>query len=1087
MMSWLVSFAATATYQFAANSPLQKGKWVRITVPKTGVYEISFSKLRELGFTDPKKVAVMGKGGPGLPLNFYTTDALTTRSFEDVPTNVAVAHLYNKLIFYAYGPEKITANQTGYKTNERMYHIRTDRNVYSDVSYYYLTDAQTPLMVSNKPTEDKSAAKLFDWGYTYDYREEDLMQGGIHTGQTFWGRKIEPDKYYTEERTYKYCVDTTSVYRMELALAKEEYGDFFIYFNNAIKEHSFSQSKAAVFSMMNDMSKTKLNVAEDGTGTLTLKYIMRGGYSPTKICNIDYEIISYPINLGLALNDESFTQQYMCFRNSNHNIVKHPAPAGCYVWDITNRATPQQLDVEDGYFYDDYYYHPEVVVFNPTRNLSQPTEYVEIENQNLHGLQAEGADMLIVTLPEWKEYADKIATLHREHDGMSVLVVTPQEIYNEFSYGMPDPMAVRCLTKMLYQSPNRPLKNVLFIGHITSDIRNINKIPGFKPGILAYTLKDAEVDQEQSCVMDFYGCMNDFYTYLRDQSTMLNAKISMGVGLLPITDKQEAENVVAKIEEYLNTEDFSNIANETMVISCLGDQNLHDTQAINFTQMMQDLEGAHFDSELDNTQLWMDGLGSEKVRDLITESIEHGKVFSVYIGHSGALGFGDFSNSDMLQLDNSELGFMFMAGCDLCAPDLSIKGIGDIGVLRSKRGLIGNVCATRPVISNHNEDLLRNFGNAMIVDGLGNPRTTNPTIGEVYSIAKTKSLNTSQSTYVLIGDPALRIPVATGRLSLTTDRAAYSSGEVVKVSGQVLNSEGEVDSEYNGYVTVKVAEPERKKSIASGVPDLMTREYPLTTVRGKVTAGVFEVSVPLTSVYDRYKSTADSTRTFTILAATHSAALRKSNSGRCSIAMAMEGSEPSADAIRDTEAPTLTLTHDPISGQLRVEAADDMALTPGIGAGRGVALTIDGKNYSLDGEVSKGVSTTYYEGYINTLRLSPETHQVTASAVDLAGNRSETTTLTIQNLAGMALKLTIDNEIAIETLGVDIKGTIRDGLVLIVTDREGNVMERQEISGAHADIDLTDLPIGSYRLAAREESIAGNKIFSNWVEFTVIK
>ena len=59
--------------------------------------------------------------------------------------------------------------------------------------------------------------------------------------------------------------------------------------------------------------------------------------------------------------------------------------------------------------------------------------------------------------------------------------------------------------------------------------------------------------------------------------------------------------------------------------------------------------------------------------------------------------------------------------------------------------------------------------------------------------------------------------------------------------------------------------------------------------------------------------------------------------------------------------------------------------------------------------------------------------------------------------------------------------------MLIVTDREGNVMVRQEISGAHADIDLTDLPIGSYRLAAREESIAGNKIFSNWVEFTVIK
>ena len=65
MLALLCASTAGAfnTSIYATQSKLSTGKWVKISIPENGVYEITYTELREMGFTNPSKVHVYGTGG----------------------------------------------------------------------------------------------------------------------------------------------------------------------------------------------------------------------------------------------------------------------------------------------------------------------------------------------------------------------------------------------------------------------------------------------------------------------------------------------------------------------------------------------------------------------------------------------------------------------------------------------------------------------------------------------------------------------------------------------------------------------------------------------------------------------------------------------------------------------------------------------------------------------------------------------------------------------------------------------------------------------------------------------------------------
>ena len=73
---------------YATQSKLATGRWVKITIPDNGVYEITYSELRKMGFSNPGKVHVYGVGGNRINEKLNGT-AVDTKEVIDIPASKA--------------------------------------------------------------------------------------------------------------------------------------------------------------------------------------------------------------------------------------------------------------------------------------------------------------------------------------------------------------------------------------------------------------------------------------------------------------------------------------------------------------------------------------------------------------------------------------------------------------------------------------------------------------------------------------------------------------------------------------------------------------------------------------------------------------------------------------------------------------------------------------------------------------------------------------------------------------------------------------------------------------------------------------
>jgi len=1090
---------ATTTYQFADTTPLATGNWMRISTAGSGIYEITYDELRAMGFPDPSKVAIYGLGGAQRGLNFLDTDG--NRILDDVIKPVRIMHANGKILFYAEGPEKISFSMTGSGSSRRGIHTRESRNIYSDTACYFLTDSHPIESIPEATVTDKEKFSTVNSGYAVVYHEKDLKQGNHRCGQLFWGENIQVGEPVLFDIQVPYAVSNSPcALNCDIAVMKNQNGNLNIKFNSAERLFSLSRSESQILNWTNVLSTNKLKVNSEHVGTGQLSFTAEGEYSKDEPLAIDYWTYTYPISLEYAADDPSFTQQYIAFAEHTTGW-KHYAPEGSLTWDISDPSAPIMLESDGKYFYKDNAGRSEcteAVVFNPSQRQKKiEPEYARVKNQDLHALKGEPIDMVIFTVPDMATYARRIAELHQSLDGQRVEVIDPQTVYNEFTSGNPDPMAFRMFAKMLFQNESHRLKNVLLLGPVYADYRNITGVENRPEGMIAFQQNPIKLDVVPSPVMDFYGIMTDS---IPSTNSFESATVSVGVGLLPINSPEEGELAVAKIKKYLEKEDYSGLVNESLSFSCAGDGNLHDNQAIRMGMLLQSYENNYFDSELAHRTIWLEATGNEKGNEQILNSINTGKLISVYYGHAGESGIGSFSVTDVINLKNKELGFLILAACDLCKPDLGTHGVGDMGVIRNEHGFAGVICATRSVMSNFNDALARNFASSMFMEGSGTGtiRKSSPTIGEVYARSKDITTNDSEQAYVLIGDPGLTIPIALGDIELTVAGGRYRAGDLVEVKGRVINSDGSTRADYNGYATVKLMEPERIIPATTTTGDngavtvirekITYNDFRLLTVKTEVKNGEFTVRLPLPAKSDDFLPSKGESAFLRILAGAYDPSTRSGTSGRSSVMLAEFGSTAADSAEKDDVAPILTLDYDNSLSVIKVEASDNAAMLPGVGMGAGITLSVDGTPLNLDGGHSDGVAVTSYTGYVSTARLESGSHTAVAYATDMAGNRSEIKNYTFVITDKSPIALSADKTIAIGNISFQLSSNEEDigVLNLIIADYKGNVVSDEYISGSTFEYDTTKIPAGIYRAAVRQKSAAGTQIRSNWVDFTVI-
>ena len=171
-----------AAKRYAEHSVLREGRWAKIRVAESGIYQLTSALVRQAGFTDINKVKLYGYGGN---LINETLDPKDLVEHDDLK-EVATCDVDGKRLFYARGPvswETETAD-------------RRTRNYYSNYGYYFLTED-----TSSEPAKvdyDTFVASFYPSpDFYHDIHEQDAFSW-YKGGRNFFGaQQVSQGSYMT--------------------------------------------------------------------------------------------------------------------------------------------------------------------------------------------------------------------------------------------------------------------------------------------------------------------------------------------------------------------------------------------------------------------------------------------------------------------------------------------------------------------------------------------------------------------------------------------------------------------------------------------------------------------------------------------------------------------------------------------------------------------------------------------------------------------------------------------------------------------------------------------------------------------------
>ncbi|MCF6213413.1 MAG: C25 family cysteine peptidase, partial [Flavobacteriaceae bacterium] len=260
---------------------------------------------------------------------------------------------------------------------------------------------------------------------------------------------------------------------------------------------------------------------------------------------------------------------------------------------------------------------------------------------------------MIISPPYLHKSAERLALLHQEHDGMQTLIVSPEEIYNEFSSGSQDVTAIRDFMRMLYKKDvfkNGPGYLLLF-GDGSFDYKdrvqeNTNIVP-------TYESQESLRETQSYVTDDYFGLLDD------DEGAYCAGVLDIGIGRFPVINEEEANSVIDKIENYIYKDQYNlhDWAETICFIADDGDNNLHFKQADK--QLASIVDTLH--PGLNINKIYSDaypkikvpgGYRFPEVNTKITSQVENGALILNYTGHGGLIGWSEEMILDVPMINN---------------------------------------------------------------------------------------------------------------------------------------------------------------------------------------------------------------------------------------------------------------------------------------------------------------------------------------------------------------------------------------------------------------------------------------------------
>ena len=859
-------FLGMGGYVFAQNradesSPLSSGRWVKISVDKSGLYTLSYDKLRQMGFSNPEAVGVYGHGG-----RLLSEDLQKASSVAGLPQVPLLRH-NNAIYFYGEG-----TTHWYYDTAQKCYRHVT--NHYTRLGYYLLSDAATPgplLMEERKPTASQAAPALTS---TYDalvLHERDIFSpkqsGRMLFGEPLMGgqpKRILVNLGHGEQAgnaikvNYAYMARPSTQGFFTLSLDGKELAKDPI---SLSEDHTSRDFLAGIYHFRPNVTATS------SSSNLALDASYRPAGENAYVDFLEF-IIEQRLHYTTGhqtdfrkVQEGSDALLYQVSGLPQDGIILATSPEGSLPYRVqttqsggTHSFTTQALDREG---------QPYNFLACSWQDAYTPNVVGEVANQNIHS--APIPDLIILSPEAFLSEAKRLAEYHRSVDGMQVLVVGETALFNEFNAGTPDATAYRLMAKYFYDrwmaahpGEKQSAQQLLLFGDGAADNRKISvhwESIGLQntPFLLTY--------QSSNSLNIYSYTTDDYFGYLRDGEDHLTngrKQLSIGIGRFPIRTLGEAKAAVDKTIRYAENGDPGVWKTRTLFLADNQDGYSHAKQANELTEIVEEIQ-----PELIVNKVYLDAFPKSTVNGLTTvptakrkllDAIDQGLLLVNYTGHGSPTAWTDeqiMTLPDVQRLSNKRLPLWITATCDFCPYDNSTTSAGEVAFLNDRGGASALFTTTRVVFDVPNQELNRYFLRTLFTQDKGGRLHQ---LGDVLRNAKNNAYASdtiNKLNFSLIGDPALRLKMPTHQVALLKINGkqpdpqkgiSLHALERVSLEGAIHDLGGTIDGNFNGTIAITVFDAEQISStLEENIPEYQESVYKFSEYPGIIYAGNAEV------------------------------------------------------------------------------------------------------------------------------------------------------------------------------------------------------------------------------------------------------
>ena len=811
-------------------SGFQNRTLYKFKIREEGIYKIDGRFLQsnisnvDLAGIDPSRIQLFNNGGRELARNIVgprpqglVENAILVNDGGDGSFDSG-----DYLLFYARGVEGWEFKPEKGRYEHYINHYTLDN------TYWLALDGQENGKRMTSIASTQAGGTVVE---TYQglYFNEEEMVIPLGSGMNWFGQNFAVNQF---DRTANLTIDlpnaiatANSRWRFRFAALNEGRHQFDINMNgNLVGSRAFSGRSdrgGAYIRMATDTSSfSTTNVLQPGGNSLQITYSHSSTFGQAYL---DWAELFYPASMRAVENELVFNVMpasgFQTYRVSNFS------ESDIKLFDVTDNANVQQVTggtLSAGSLTFTDFQQPTA----PKRYVAvSPSSYREpsaLERQEFTDLRnpALAAEYVIITHPDFLSEALRLES-YRENGSpnnkISTQVVLISDIYDNFSAGMKDAVAIRDFTKFAYDNwTPRPLY-VLLLGDGDYDHKNIidptdiDWVPTFQSDVLADEGRTTIAELETRTSDSWYTYMDsaDYPTPARPSPTPV---MDLAIGRLNVQTIQEAKSVVDKIVSY-ESQPVRDIWRNTVTVvgddelvtggraSAIDDVHIFQAESVAENSVPQnfDVQKIYLTEFPKVVSAATGGVAKPLAKEALIRQMNLGTLIVNYIGHGNSTQWAHeliFQESDDDRVQNQgKLMFFIAATCDWALYDRpsDISQAEEL-LLAEDRGAIGILSSARLVFSTTNFNFTQSY-----YQHLFNESGRTSRIGDAFVCARIDNRSRiNDEKYHIYGDPVLRLAMPERQAiitSMTPDSILALT--TVEIEGEVRDS-GQLATGFNG-------------------------------------------------------------------------------------------------------------------------------------------------------------------------------------------------------------------------------------------------------------------------------------------------